>query len=89
MTSTWPDGELIVHLSIPLTELDELGDVLPWKVKTEKDFIGDLAPDLGRIYLGDPPPEPWIYHPDNGSWISNVTGIGAIEVNNAGDIQCG
>jgi hypothetical protein len=86
MTSTWPDGETIIHLSIPLTELDEIGDVLPWKVMTETEYIGDLAPDMGRVYLGDPLPEPWIYHPDNGSWIPNVTGIGALEVNNAGDI---
>ena len=89
MTSTWPDGELIVHISIPLTELEELGDVLPWKIKTETSndgYIGDLAPDVGLVYLGDPPPEPRIYNPDNGSWICGVTGIGAIEEKNASDI---
>ena len=84
MTST-----LIVHISIPLTELGELDDVVPWKILTETfngATIGDLAPDGRLAYLGDPSPEPKIYNPDNGSWISGATGIGAVEVSDASDI---
>lgn len=84
MTST-----LIVHISIPLTELGELDDVVPWKILTETfngATIGDLAPDGRLAYLGDPSPEPKIYNPGNGSWISGATGIGAVEARNADDI---
>ena len=87
--STWPNGRVIVQVSIPLTELEGLSGVLPWKIKTETSNgapIGDLAPDEGLVYLGNPPPAPRIYNPDDGSWICGVTGIGVIEERNASDI---
>ncbi|MHC1574731.1 MAG: dockerin type I domain-containing protein [Candidatus Methanogasteraceae archaeon] len=89
--ATWglTSSVLVVHISIPLAELGELGDVVPWKVMTETfngATIGDLAPEARLAYLGDLAPEPEIYNPDNGSWISGATGIGAVEVWDAGDI---
>jgi|GEM_PF-5457109 len=89
--ATWglTSSVLVVHISIPLTELGELGGIIPWKVKTETfngATIGDLAPEAGLAYLGDPSPEPEIYNPDNGSWISGATSIGAVEVWDANDI---
>ncbi|MBN1455713.1 MAG: hypothetical protein JW945_05650 [Methanomicrobia archaeon] len=89
VTSSWPDGETVIHLEIPLGELDEADTVIPWKVKTEATFngvIGDLAPDFGLFYLGDPLPEPWLYTPDNRSWVSGLATLGVVEMCNASDI---
>ena len=53
MASSWPDG-FSISIWIPLTELVDLGSILPWKVVTETfdgPTIGDLAPDEGLVYL--------------------------------------
>jgi len=53
LASSLPGG-FSVSMWIPLTELPEFNEVLPWKVKTETfngDLIGDFAPDEGLAYL--------------------------------------
>ena len=55
--ATWgtiplPDNRTTITILIPLTELPELGEILPWKVVTETaDGTGDLGPDEGLAYL--------------------------------------
>lgn len=55
MISAYPDGRVIMQISVPLEELPEFLPVgIPWKVKTETfngASIGDLAPDEGLAYL--------------------------------------
>lgn len=56
LASSWPGG-LSIDILIPLEELPELTDVLPWKVLTDTftypstfPDVGDFAPDEGLIY---------------------------------------
>lgn len=57
LASSWPGG-FSIDISIPLTELPGLTEILPWKVQTQTftypstfPDTGDFAPDEGLVYL--------------------------------------
>jgi len=85
-------GNFTVHMRVPLAELNFTG-LIPWKVKTETftfpstfPATGDFVPNQGLAYLPDLPPQPVIYNPRNGSWVSGLTGVSAAEMSDAKDV---
>jgi len=61
MTSSWPDGNTTIKISVPMLELDQFQGILTWKAMTSREwYIGDMAPDWQPMTmvmeLGSPQP---------------------------------
>lgn len=79
LASSFPGG-FSIDMWIPLAELPELTETLPWRVVTDTftypstfPDTGDFVPDEGLAYLGDQPPEPWIVEPMNSGLLYRIT----------------